>query len=65
MPRSGNRIPARLTVRLADTVVMMEGGQIIEEGSHEELMSRPTAYRRLYQAQWGSDRMKVNVGAAV
>ena len=39
------------TLRKADRLVVMDRGQIVEIGSHEELMAREGAYHRLYQAQ--------------
>jgi ABC-type multidrug transport system fused ATPase/permease subunit len=35
------------TIRDVDTVVVMDGGRIIEQGSHEQLLSRPGHYREL------------------
>ncbi len=40
------------TVRDADTILMMEDGRIVEQGSHEELLARQGAYHALYQAQF-------------
>jgi len=40
------------TVRDADTILMMEDGRIVEQGSHEELLARQGAYYALYQAQF-------------
>ncbi|MGF7142757.1 ATP-binding cassette subfamily B protein [Anaerotaenia torta] len=39
---------------LADRVVVFKGGEIVEDGSHAELLSRNGEYARLYstQAQW-------------
>jgi subfamily B ATP-binding cassette protein MsbA len=37
------------TVRHADRIVVMEAGQIIEIGSHTDLLQRGGAYARLYQ----------------
>ncbi len=42
------------TVRRADRVLVMGEGRVIEEGTHEELLSRPSAYRRLYESQFAA-----------
>ncbi|MBZ0104992.1 MAG: ABC transporter ATP-binding protein/permease [Sulfuricella denitrificans] len=39
------------TLRQADRLVVMDRGQVVEIGPHEELMARQGAYYRLYQAQ--------------
>ncbi|MHB1174065.1 MAG: cyanophycin metabolism-associated ABC transporter [Sulfuriferula sp.] len=39
------------TLRRADRLVVMDRGQIVEVGKHEDLMAREGAYYRLYQAQ--------------
>jgi ABC-type multidrug transport system fused ATPase/permease subunit len=40
------------TVRHADRIAFVEGGRIVEEGSHEELMAKPGgAYRRFVELQ--------------
>jgi ATP-binding cassette subfamily B protein len=39
------------TLRQADRLVVMDRGQIVEIGGHDELMAREGAYYRLYQAQ--------------
>lgn len=43
------------TIRDADTILVMSGGRIIEQGSHDELMSRPGAYRALYESQFSKE----------
>ncbi len=40
------------TVMRADRIVVVEGGQIVEEGSHDELMALGGTYRRLYDLQF-------------
>jgi ATP-binding cassette subfamily B multidrug efflux pump len=45
------------TIRDADTILVMEHGDIVEQGTHHELLDRGGAYARLYNAQF--------VGAAV
>jgi ATP-binding cassette subfamily B protein len=42
------------TVRRADRILVMGGGRVVEEGTHEELLSRPSAYRRLYESQFAA-----------
>jgi subfamily B ATP-binding cassette protein MsbA len=40
------------TVMRADRIVVMEGGRIVEEGNHGELMELGGTYRRLYDLQF-------------
>ena len=40
------------TVRRADRIVVIENGAIADIGTHEQLMTRPGTYRRLYELQF-------------
>jgi ATP-binding cassette subfamily B multidrug efflux pump len=40
------------TIRNADVILVMENGQIVEQGSHEKLIESGGAYARLYAAQF-------------
>jgi ATP-binding cassette, subfamily B, multidrug efflux pump len=40
------------TIRDADTVLVIEGGRIVERGTHPELLARKGAYHRLYISQF-------------
>lgn len=43
------------TVRRANQIVVMERGQIIETGTHTELLERGGHYRRLYELQFADE----------
>jgi subfamily B ATP-binding cassette protein MsbA len=51
------------TIRSADQILVMEGGSIVERGTHAELMGARGRYRELHDRQyaWESDRY-VNPG---
>ena len=40
------------TIRHADVILMMKDGNVIEQGSHEELMRAGGAYCELYNSQF-------------
>ncbi len=40
------------TIRDADLILVMEDGQIVEQGTHDELLAAGGAYARLYQSQF-------------
>ncbi len=39
------------TVRMADLIIVLDGSQLVEAGSHDELMARRGAYSELYAIQ--------------
>ncbi len=43
------------SVKLAERILVIDEGRIIEEGSHEELMEKETAYKKLYLKQLSSE----------
>jgi ATP-binding cassette subfamily B protein len=40
------------TIQNADVILVVQNGQIVEQGTHEELLLRGTAYAELYNAQF-------------
>ena len=40
------------TIRSADQILVMEGGQIVEHGTHPELLAKHGRYRQLYDKQY-------------
>jgi subfamily B ATP-binding cassette protein MsbA len=49
------------TIRRANTIVVMESGQITEIGSHAELLAKNGQYRRLYELQFADEEEEVSV----
>ena len=48
------------TIRDADTILVMDGGQIVEQGNHEELLAAGGAYFNLYNAQFAGAAAEVD-----
>jgi subfamily B ATP-binding cassette protein MsbA len=44
------------TIRNADTILVLEGGEIVERGNHRELLARGGRYFDLYTKQYGLER---------
>jgi subfamily B ATP-binding cassette protein MsbA len=43
------------TVRNADCIIVLDGGEVAETGTHEELIKTGKIYRRLHELQFGED----------
>jgi ABC-type multidrug transport system fused ATPase/permease subunit len=52
------------TIKNADRVLVLDQGQIVEQGSHEELLARCGLYEELYHKQFGLVPVQAEGGAA-
>jgi ATP-binding cassette subfamily B protein len=52
------------TIRDADVILVMRDGQIVEQGSHQQLLARNGAYAELYAAQFSGAAVDVDPVAA-
>lgn len=43
------------TIQNANKIIVLKDGQVIEQGTHEELIARKGFYEHLYQSQWMSE----------
>jgi subfamily B ATP-binding cassette protein MsbA len=47
------------TIRKANKIIVLEGGRIIETGSHDELLKHEGRYQKLYELQFREQEMQV------
>ena len=45
------------TIKNADIILVMKDGNIIEQGSHDELIKKGGFYRELYMSQWADEEV--------
>jgi len=43
------------TLRKADRIVVIEGGRVVGQGRHQDLIARNPTYQRLYERQWSGE----------
>ena len=40
------------TLKMADVILVLEDGRIVQRGAHRDLLEQPGLYRRIYDLQW-------------
>ena len=40
------------TIQAADNILVLDGGKVVEQGTHRELMAQKGFYYKLYQSQF-------------
>jgi ABC-type multidrug transport system fused ATPase/permease subunit len=47
------------TIKNADKIVVLEEGQAVQVGSHDELIDQDGLYRELYDPEWAKERKRL------
>ena len=58
-------MPWGASIPPADRVLVLDGGAVVESGSHEELMQGDTLYKRLYLRQASAAHSTAGVAGEV
>ena len=53
------------TIKNADKIVLVKNGEIIQSGTHEELLKNSNLYKDMWQAHIGAKKWSVNVNEEV
>jgi ATP-binding cassette subfamily B protein len=53
------------TIRAADVIFAVDGGRVVERGTHDELLSAGGLYARLYQEQFGGGAIEAHCSDGV
>ncbi|SNT49667.1 ABC transporter ATP-binding protein [Rhodococcoides kyotonense] len=53
------------TIRAADTILVVEGGSIVERGTHEELLAAGGRYEELHRTQFRTENQPAGAGTTV
>jgi ATP-binding cassette subfamily B multidrug efflux pump len=47
------------TIQMADKILVLDHGQVVEEGTHQELLAKNGFYKRLYEIQFEKQKKAV------